>query len=143
MNTWRYMLSFWLIMENYGTLMCYCIMQIKRCGEMTRKLRFFKEQMTKAGLSPSVRSARSDDVDLDNLEVCWNFGFQSFGCYMEKQLYMWYCQVKLGELEAELMEMNANHEKLQQSYNELIEYKLVVQKVRRHLLVAWLHFTGY
>lgn len=78
--------------------------QIKRCGEMARKLRFFKEQMVKAGLSPSTRSAISDDVDLDNLEV------------------------KLGELEAELMEMNANHEKLQHSYNELIEYKLVVQK---------------
>lgn len=38
--------------------------------------------------------------------------------------------MKLGELEAELMEMNANHEKLQDSYNELREYKLVVQKVR-------------
>ncbi|KAK9005472.1 hypothetical protein V6N11_042903 [Hibiscus sabdariffa] len=78
--------------------------QIKRCGEMARKLRFFKEQMMKAGLSPSARSVISDDFDLDNLEV------------------------KLGELEAELIEMNANHEKLQQSYNELIEYKLVVQK---------------
>lgn len=44
-------------------------MQIKRSGEMARKLRFFKEQMTKAGLSPSTRSARNDDVDLDNLEV--------------------------------------------------------------------------
>ncbi|KAL4312531.1 hypothetical protein GQ457_01G009450 [Hibiscus cannabinus] len=78
--------------------------QIKRCGEMARKLRFFKEQMTKAGLSPYARSAISDDVYLDNLEV------------------------KLGELEAELIEMNANNEKLQHSYNELIEYKLVVQK---------------
>ncbi|XVE94623.1 hypothetical protein REPUB_Repub02eG0024700 [Reevesia pubescens] len=78
--------------------------QIKRCGEMARKLRFFKEQMAKAGLSPSARSARSDDIDLDHLEV------------------------KVGELEAEVIEMNANHEKLQQSYNELIEYKLVVQK---------------
>ncbi|XP_022769093.1 V-type proton ATPase subunit a3-like [Durio zibethinus] len=78
--------------------------QIKRCGEMARKLRFFKDQMTKAGLSPSVRSAMNDSVDLDNLEV------------------------KLGELESELIEMNANHEKLQQSYNELVEYKLVVQK---------------
>ncbi|KAK8623314.1 hypothetical protein V6N13_118201 [Hibiscus sabdariffa] len=78
--------------------------QIKRCGEMARKLRFFKEQMTKAGLSPYARSAMSDDVYLDNLEV------------------------KLGELEAELIEMNANNEKLQHSYNELIEYKLVVQK---------------
>lgn len=78
--------------------------QIKRCGEMARKLRLFKEQMTKAGLSPSTRITRSNDIDLDNLEV------------------------KLGELEAELLEMNGNNEKLQRSYNELVEYKLVLQK---------------
>ncbi|XP_075649667.1 V-type proton ATPase subunit a2-like [Castanea sativa] len=78
--------------------------QVKRCGEMARKLRLFKEQMTKAGLSPSTRITRSSDIDLDNLEV------------------------KLGELEAELLEMNGNNEKLQRSYNELIEYKLVLQK---------------
>lgn len=44
-------------------------MQIKRCGEMARRLRFFKEQMKKAGLSPSTRSMISNDIDLDNLEV--------------------------------------------------------------------------
>ncbi|XWS21008.1 hypothetical protein CRYUN_Cryun30bG0018000 [Craigia yunnanensis] len=87
-----------------GDLGLFQFKDIKRFGEMERKLRFFKVQMTKAGLSPSARSAGSDDVDLDNLEV------------------------KLGELEADLMEMNANNEKLQQTYNELIEYKLVVQK---------------
>lgn len=58
---------------------------------MTRKLRFFKEQMTEAGLSPSTRSAISDDVDLDNLEVIMDaFYFKSFIYYMETQLYMWY-----------------------------------------------------
>ncbi|KAK0575468.1 hypothetical protein LWI29_001122 [Acer saccharum] len=78
--------------------------QIKRCGEMDRKLRFFKEKITKAGLSPSTRSSGSVDLDLNNLEV------------------------KLGELEAELIEINANDEKLQQTHNELLEYKLVLQK---------------
>ena len=43
--------------------------QIKRCGEMSRKLRFFREQMVKAGLLPSTRSTRSSNVDLDDLEV--------------------------------------------------------------------------
>lgn len=38
-------------------------------------------------------------------------------------------QVKLGELEAELVEINANNDKLQRSYNELVEYKLVLEKV--------------
>ncbi|KAJ9189681.1 hypothetical protein P3X46_000944 [Hevea brasiliensis] len=37
-------------------------------------------------------------------------------------------QLKLGELEAELVEMNANNDKLQRTYNELIEYKLVLLK---------------
>lgn len=79
--------------------------QIKRCGEMARTLRLFKEQMTKAGLSPSTLSTRDSDVDLESLEI------------------------KLRELEAELLEINANNEKLQHSYNELLEYKLVLEKV--------------
>ncbi|CAI9116848.1 OLC1v1018113C1 [Oldenlandia corymbosa var. corymbosa] len=78
--------------------------QIKRCAEMTRKLRFFKEHMTKAGILPSSRSTLATVVNMDDLEV------------------------KLGELESELIEVNANNEKLQRSYNELLEYKLVMQK---------------
>ncbi|KAF7829615.1 V-type proton ATPase subunit a3-like [Senna tora] len=78
--------------------------QIKRCGEMARKLRLFREQMTKAGISPSTRSTGDNEVDLDNLEV------------------------KLAELEVELLEMNMNNEKLQHTYSELLEYELVLQK---------------
>ncbi|KAH0744698.1 hypothetical protein KY290_032691 [Solanum tuberosum] len=78
--------------------------QIKRCGEMARKLRFLKEQMTKAGITPSTRTTMCPNINLDELEV------------------------KLGELEADLAEMNTNTEKLQRSYNELLEYKLVLQK---------------
>ncbi|GKU90034.1 hypothetical protein SLEP1_g4084 [Rubroshorea leprosula] len=51
---------------------------------------------------------RSGGIDLDSLEV-------------------YYMLVKLGELESELVEMNANCEKLQQSYCKLLEYKLVLQ----------------
>ncbi|XP_058780761.1 V-type proton ATPase subunit a2-like [Vicia villosa] len=78
--------------------------QVKRCGEMTRTMRLFKEQMTKAGISPSTLSTPAD-ADLEKLEV------------------------KLAELEADLLEINANNEKLQHAYNELIEYKLVLEKV--------------
>ncbi|XP_062022287.1 V-type proton ATPase subunit a3-like isoform X1 [Rosa rugosa] len=78
--------------------------QIKRCGEMARRLRFFRDQMKKAGLSHSTMSTMSDDNDLDRLEV------------------------KLGELEADLLEMNSNNEQLQRTYSELLEYKLVLQK---------------
>ncbi|XP_050232113.1 V-type proton ATPase subunit a3-like [Mercurialis annua] len=78
--------------------------QIKKTGEMARKLRFFKEQMEKAGITPSTKSTARTDIDMDGLDI------------------------KLGELEAELVEMNANNDKLQRSYNELVELKLVLQK---------------
>ncbi|KAL1190258.1 V-type proton ATPase subunit a3 [Cardamine amara subsp. amara] len=78
--------------------------QIKRCGEMARKVRFFKDQMSKAGVVAKEMLEKENHIDLDDVEV------------------------KLGELEAELVEINANNDKLQRSYNELMEYKLVLQK---------------
>ncbi|KAK4761324.1 hypothetical protein SAY87_006217 [Trapa incisa] len=79
--------------------------QIKKFGEMARKLRFFKDQMTKAGLTPSIKSISRADINVDDLEI------------------------KLVELEAELVELNANGEKLQRAYSELMESKIVLQKV--------------
>lgn len=78
--------------------------QIKKCAEMARKLRFFKEQMLKAGILSSVKSTTRADNNMDDLEV------------------------KLGDLEAELVEINANGDKLQRTHSELVEYKLVLQK---------------
>ncbi|EPS59200.1 hypothetical protein M569_15610, partial [Genlisea aurea] len=79
--------------------------QIKRCGEMERELRFFHDQMSKAGL-PSSEGGSSPTItaSFDDLEV------------------------KLGDLEAELIEINANGDKLQRSYNELAEYRLLLQR---------------
>ncbi|XP_051137425.1 V-type proton ATPase subunit a3-like [Andrographis paniculata] len=78
--------------------------QIKRCGEMARKLRYFRDQMIKGGAILPAESEPQAYISFDDLEV------------------------KLADLEAELAEMNANDEKLQSSYNELAEYKLVLQK---------------
>ncbi|KAK1589189.1 hypothetical protein Q3G72_031332 [Acer saccharum] len=78
--------------------------QVKRCGEMSRKLRFFKEQIIKAGLLSSMHPVSEPDVELEELEI------------------------QLGEHEHELIEMNSNSEKLQQTYNELLEFKMVLQK---------------
>ncbi|GJN30902.1 hypothetical protein PR202_gb19247 [Eleusine coracana subsp. coracana] len=77
---------------------------IKRCSEMARKLRFFKEQMAKAGVSTSSAQLVDTRWDFDELEI------------------------KLGELETELTEVNANNEKLERTYNELLEYNTVLQK---------------
>ncbi|KAH9758901.1 V-type proton ATPase subunit a3 [Citrus sinensis] len=60
--------------------------QMKRCGEMASKLRFIREEMSKAGLLPSTQSAGSVDIDFASLEV------------------------KLGELEAEPIEVNGHDE---------------------------------
>ncbi|XP_022729152.1 V-type proton ATPase subunit a1-like isoform X1 [Durio zibethinus] len=78
--------------------------QVKRCGEMSRKLRFFKDQISKAGLLSSVHPVVEPDVELEDLEI------------------------QLAEHEHELIEMNSNSEKLQQRYNELLEFKMVLQK---------------
>lgn len=45
------------------------LMKIKRTGELARKLRFFKEQMLKAGFSPK-KSTTQADISVDDLEVC-------------------------------------------------------------------------
>ncbi|CAO1942168.1 unnamed protein product [Urochloa humidicola] len=78
--------------------------QVKRCAEMSRKLRFVSDQINKAGVGSSVRPALEPDIDLEELEA------------------------RLGEHEHELLEMNTNSDKLQQTYNELLEFKLVLTK---------------
>ncbi|XP_028775821.1 V-type proton ATPase subunit a1 isoform X2 [Neltuma alba] len=78
--------------------------QVKRCAEMSRKLRFFKDQLNKAGLMCSPSLTLQPDIELEELEI------------------------QLAEHEHELNEMNSNSEKLQQSYNELLEFKIVLQK---------------
>eukprot|EP00252_Welwitschia_mirabilis_P011263 TRINITY_DN2534_c0_g1_i1.p1 TRINITY_DN2534_c0_g1~~TRINITY_DN2534_c0_g1_i1.p1 ORF type:complete len:818 (-),score=151.87 TRINITY_DN2534_c0_g1_i1:210-2663(-) len=78
--------------------------QVKRCSEMQRKLRFFGDQMKKAGIVPSRATALRLDINMDDLDL------------------------KLGDLEAELTEINANNEKLQRQHSELQEFKHVLQK---------------
>ncbi|KAG6678414.1 hypothetical protein I3842_14G079500 [Carya illinoinensis] len=82
---------------------------------MSRKLRFFKDQISKAGLLSSVRPVTQPDVELEELEI------------------------QLAEHENELIEMNANSEKLRQSYNELLEFKIVLQKAGSFLVSSGTH----
>lgn len=86
--------------------------QVKRCAEMSRKLKFFSDQINRAGLRSSVRPALEPDIDLEELEA------------------------RLGEHEHELLEMNTNSDKLKQTYNELLEFKLVLSKVTSLLLLT-------
>ncbi|RWR76903.1 V-type proton ATPase subunit a1 [Cinnamomum micranthum f. kanehirae] len=89
--------------------------QVKRCGEMSRKLRFLKDQINKADLLSSALPNLQPDIDLKDLEI------------------------QLAEHETELIEMNANSEKLRQTYNELLEFKLVLLKAGGFLVSAQGH----
>lgn len=51
-------------------------LQIKRCGEMSRKLRFMKDQMAKAGIVHSEMPTQIR-IDFDELEVTL-----LFKCYL-------------------------------------------------------------
>ncbi|CAN4100906.1 unnamed protein product [Withania somnifera] len=91
--------------------------QVKRCVEMSRKLRYFKDQIHKAGLLPPPLPASQTDIELEEMEI------------------------QLAEHEHELIEMNANSEKLRQSYNELLEFKMVLQKATGFLVSSSSHTT--
>ncbi|GER55168.1 v-type proton ATPase 116 kDa subunit a isoform [Striga asiatica] len=88
---------------------------VKRCAEMSRKLRFFKDQIHKAGLIAPPNPASQPDIELEELEV------------------------RLAEHEHELIEMNSNSEKLQQTYNELLEFKMVLRKAGDFLVPGGNH----
>lgn len=84
--------------------------QVKRCAEMSRKLRFFKDQIHKASLASSIQAGMQPDIELEELEI------------------------QLAEHEHELNEMNSNSEKLQHTFNELVEFKMVLEKAGDFLL---------
>ncbi|XP_023532157.1 V-type proton ATPase subunit a1-like isoform X1 [Cucurbita pepo subsp. pepo] len=89
--------------------------QVKRCAEMSRKLRFFKDQISKAGVLASTRPILQEHIELEELEI------------------------RLADHEHELIEMNSNSEKLRQSYNELLEFKMVLQKASVFLVSSNSH----
>ncbi|PSR95155.1 V-type proton ATPase subunit a1 like [Actinidia chinensis var. chinensis] len=91
--------------------------QVKRCAEMSRKLRFFKDQIHKAGIVSSVHPVLQPDLELEELEI------------------------QLAEHEHELIEINHNSEKLRQTYNELLEFKMVLQKAGSFLVSSNSHLA--
>uniref|UniRef100_A0A7I4DIP4 V-type proton ATPase subunit a n=2 Tax=Physcomitrium patens TaxID=3218 RepID=A0A7I4DIP4_PHYPA len=78
--------------------------QLKRCGEMGRKIRYIQDQIAKSGKTSSYRPLTDKDINLNELET------------------------KLTELEAELLEINANTDRLQRTHSELTELQLVLHK---------------
>ena len=77
--------------------------QIKRCDEMARQLRFLTDQVEKADLPMGARLG-DRELEFDELET------------------------RLSRLETEVLEHNTNSERLQRSYNELLELQLVLER---------------
>lgn len=80
--------------------------EVKRCDEMARKIRFFNEQVEKEKLIIGPRGM-DKEYTLDELET------------------------RLEELERELLEVNANSDRLQRNRSELVELQLVLEKAAR------------
>lgn len=79
--------------------------QIKRCDEMTRQLRYFTDEVTKAGISlPKRPSIDFRPPALDELEA------------------------KLSSIETELQQVTANADRLRRSHAELYELELVLER---------------
>ena len=120
---------------------------------MSRKLRFFKDQIDKAGLRCLPRHEIEPDIELGDLEVRDEFstalsaenylvsiamplllGYEDgiFFLTLHSFLCIFNCflrQRQLADHEHEVLEMNSNSEKLRLTYNELLEFKIVLQKV--------------
>lgn len=77
--------------------------EIKRCDEMARQLRYLSEEVDKANLPRGSRLA-DRELAFDELEA------------------------RLGRLEQEVTELNANTTSLKRSYNELLELQLVLER---------------
>jgi len=91
--------------------------EVKRADEMERKLRYFEEQLRKAGVWNLVERpphivyqeyldnySGDDEVVMDQLEA------------------------KLEEIEKELIQLSGNQETLDRNYNELVEMRQVLEK---------------
>jgi len=91
--------------------------EVKRADEMERKLRYFEEQLRKAG-------------EWNAVERPPQIAYQE---YIDRQdgdqpIIMDQLEAKLEEIEKELIQLSGNQETLDRNYNELIEMRHVLEK---------------
>jgi len=98
---------------------------IKRCDEMDRQLRFFKDKIRREKMSILVENGRSSD-ELAEIEA-----ENRTDEYLEedyRKISMDELQAQFEALEKEMIELDTNQETLTRNYNELIELRHVLAK---------------
>jgi V-type H+-transporting ATPase subunit a len=109
---------------------------VKRCDELARKLRFFKEQVDKAGLpiaAPMPLGAPGGLLGGVGAPKHHHHGAGSSSAdnhhhHNHHQGPLDELEARLDELETETIEINGNAERLARSYAELHELQLVLEK---------------
>jgi V-type H+-transporting ATPase subunit a len=102
---------------------------IKRCDELARKLRFFREQVDKAGLPVAAPHPLGGGA---NGSLLGAVGGPHSAAGKQQHLGglgpLDELEARLDELEAETLEINGNAERLARSYAELAELQLVLEQ---------------
>ncbi|GAM28107.1 hypothetical protein SAMD00019534_112830, partial [Acytostelium subglobosum LB1] len=103
---------------NVNIFQRYFVNEVKRCEDMERRLKFFEEQIKK--------DKRLNRMLNESLEKSLTNGFEMQLEEMETNFDE--LEMRIGELEDELKQVNTNQETLQRNYNELVEFRHVLTK---------------
>lgn len=108
--------------RNYAT-------QVKRCDELARKLRFFRDQVEKQ--QPEWMPRHHGDGALDVPGSLLRLGNGAGSSQHSQRWDMDDLETKLEEMEQRMLEANANNDQLRKSHAELVEMKMVMERASR------------
>lgn len=108
--------------RNYAT-------QVKRCDELARKLRFFRDQVEKQ--QPEWMPRHHGDGTLDVPGSLLRLGNGAGSSQHSQRWDMDELETKLEEMEQRMLEANANNDQLRKSHAELVEMKMVMERASR------------
>jgi V-type H+-transporting ATPase subunit a len=106
------------------------VSNVKRCDELERKLRFFKQEIGKFDLE--MDAVGSIDSFLNTPTVVSGSGDASERSGAQLLIRL---ENELGNYETQLRELNSFNEKLTTEYNEKVELQEVLDKARRFFII--------
>jgi len=100
--------------------------QVKRCDELARKLRFFREQVQKQRPEWMPRNRNEGTVETSGMLLRTGNGG---GSSQHSQRWdMDELETKLEEMEQRMIEANTNNDQLRKSHAELVEMQMVMER---------------